>query len=184
MNNDHCTVFLKESLRKTHFDSFSAVSKAPEACELSWCAEFNALATPGTKTTRRAQKTRNFRRARSAPRRGHTKHTLRSLPYQEEKKGANQEVISNLICTYSVPRASWRRNKGGVFIYDTLANKVQNLSRIRADLAKLWSRRVGAGSFVFLLRSRQNFGGSVLGCIDESSNFVKTFFNNSTRSPR
>ena len=42
MNNDHCAVFLKESLRKTHFDSFSAVSKAPEACELAFCAEFNA----------------------------------------------------------------------------------------------------------------------------------------------
>ena len=140
MKNDHCTVFLKESLRKTHFDSFSAVSKAPEACELSWCAEFNALATTGTKTTRRAQKTRNFRCARSAPRRGHTRHILRSLPYQEEKKRANQEVISNLICTYSVPRASWRKNKGGVFIYDTLANKVQNLSRIRADFDELWSK--------------------------------------------
>ena len=37
-----CIVFLKESLRKTHFDSFSAVSKAPEACELAFCAEFNA----------------------------------------------------------------------------------------------------------------------------------------------
>ena len=38
----HCTVFLKKSLRKTHFGSFSAVSKAPEACELAFCAEFNA----------------------------------------------------------------------------------------------------------------------------------------------
>ena len=26
----HCTVFLKKSLRKTHFGSFSAVSKAPD----------------------------------------------------------------------------------------------------------------------------------------------------------
>ena len=42
MNNDHCAVFLKKSLRKTHFDSFSAVSEAPEACELAFCAEFNA----------------------------------------------------------------------------------------------------------------------------------------------
>ena len=25
-----------------HFDAFSAVSKAPEACELAFCAEFNA----------------------------------------------------------------------------------------------------------------------------------------------
>ena len=43
MNNDHCTVFLKKSLRKTHFDSFSAVSEAPEACELAFCAEINAV---------------------------------------------------------------------------------------------------------------------------------------------
>ena len=43
MNNDQCTVFLKESLRKAHFDSFSAVSEAPEACELAFCAEFNAV---------------------------------------------------------------------------------------------------------------------------------------------
>ena len=43
MNNDHCTVFLKESLRKTYFDSFSAVSEAPEACELAFCAEFNVV---------------------------------------------------------------------------------------------------------------------------------------------
>ena len=137
MTHVHCAVFLKESVRKTHFESFSAVSKAPEACELSWCAEFNALATTGTKTTRRAQKTRNFRRARSAPRRGHTKHTLRSLPYQEEKKRANQEVISNLICTYSAPSASCLKNESWVFIYDTLANKIRNLGRIRADFDEL-----------------------------------------------
>ena len=43
MNNGHCTVFLKESFRKTHFDSFSAVSEAPEACELAFCAEFHAV---------------------------------------------------------------------------------------------------------------------------------------------
>ena len=43
MNNGHCIVFLKESLRKTHFDSFSAVSAAPEACELAFCAKFNAV---------------------------------------------------------------------------------------------------------------------------------------------
>ena len=72
MTHVHCTVFLKESVRKTHFESFSAVSKAPEACELSWCAEFNALATTGTKTTRRAQKREIFdardpRRAAATP---------------------------------------------------------------------------------------------------------------------
>ena len=39
----HCIVFLKKSLRKPHFGSFSAVSEAPEACELAFCAEFNGV---------------------------------------------------------------------------------------------------------------------------------------------
>ena len=67
MTNDHYAVFLKEYLRKTHFDSFSSVSAAPEACELSFFAECDALVICNTQTTRRAQKARNFHRARSAP---------------------------------------------------------------------------------------------------------------------
>ena len=61
--------YIKKTLRKALFGRFSAVSAAPEACELSFFAECDALVICNTQTTRRAQKTRNFskREIRAAP---------------------------------------------------------------------------------------------------------------------
>ena len=135
MNNEQCAVFLKETVKKTHFDPFSAVSAAPEACELSCCAEFAALPIYELKTTRRAQKMQK-KRARECAR--------ANARFPEPLKTPRFPYTNHIMCdrntsffNFHTHRAPWPRNKGGVFIYDILANKLQNLSRIRADLAKL-----------------------------------------------
>ena len=93
MNNGHCIVFLKRSLRKTHFDSFSAVSAAPEACELANCAEFDSLPIFKLKTTACAQKMQLFGDPnRGSGPRATPPHTFYPLPPLNKKAEAEAEA--------------------------------------------------------------------------------------------
>ena len=93
MNNGHCIVFLKQSFRKTHFDSFSAVSAAPEACELANCAEFDSLPIFKLKTTACAQKMQLFGDPnRGSGPRATPPHTFYPLPPLNKKAEAEAEA--------------------------------------------------------------------------------------------
>ena len=54
----------------------------------------------------------------------------------EQRESGNRECFFFSICTHRPPSASWPRNKSGVFICDTLADKVQNLSAGAAHTAE------------------------------------------------
>ena len=136
MYDTTCIVFLKESLRKTHFDSFSAVSAAPEACELANCAEFEAPAIYCTESRRRAQKTWNFRGARSA--RHKVPHPGTTQNYSKFTTTTRKEREKENLFLYPPPPRS--RPKLAHFILYKKRSRLQNLKSIRFDLKKLWSK--------------------------------------------
>ena len=127
----------KESLRKTHFDSFSAVSAAPEACELANCAEFEAPAIYCTESRRRAQKTWNFRGARSA--RHKVPHPGTTQNYSKFTTTTRKEREKENLFLYPPPPRS--RPKLAHFILYKKRSRLQNLKSIRFDLKKLWSNK-------------------------------------------
>ena len=85
----------------------------------------------------------------------------------EQRESGNRECFFFSICTHWPPSASWPRNKGGVFIYDTLADKVQNLSAGAAhtgenDLKQVLLRVPSERAFSSLRSVRSRLYGRIL----------------------
>ena len=99
-----CIVFLKESLRKTHFDPFSAVSKDLGILQILWNAEWLTLPIYTLKTTHRAQKTRIFDAARDPRRAPYTQHTSYT-PYFSLTTIGEGKGEGNQLCTQNLGSA-------------------------------------------------------------------------------